>query len=328
MGKHRQLLIACSALCLFVGTAGAQGNVFGNSAPAKPPIESTWLQVVSPPLTPNARSIAPRERDLHPCEKKIATPDSLAVASYAYLSVMVWVDVDQVGYWKLLPKAPTRADTLRARVINIDCGLFSPVGLVLQSGSKFFRLDVGALDKPREFVPSMSSVFVMGNTSLEPAALVDATCEGCVSRIVSSVPFVDSVRKAAESARLEAAAQRSAREDEQRRAAAAMEAAARPAALLRERAAAEIEKLQRAEDDKAERKRASTIRAKGWPASITKAVIARQIKFGMSREQVRMSWGEPDDINRTVIPGHVSEQWIYGSQYVYFTNGAVTAWQD
>lgn len=48
----------------------------------------------------------------------------------------------------------------------------------------------------------------------------------------------------------------------------------------------------------------------------------------MTREQVRFSWGEPDDINRTVIPGRVSEQWVYGSQYVYFTNGAVSAWQD
>jgi hypothetical protein len=325
---HRQLSIVCTAACLLVGTAGGQGSVFGNSTPAKPPIESTWLQVVSPPLTPNPRSIAPRERDLHPCEKKIATPDSVAIGSYAYTSVMVWVDVDQIGYWKPLPTAPTHADTLRARVINIDCGLLSPLALVLQSGSKFFRLDVGAFDRPNTFVPSMSSVFVMGNTSLEPALLLDETCEGCVSRVVSSVPFVDSVRKAAESARLEAAAKRSAREDEQRRAAAAMEAAARPAELLREKAAAEDVKRQRAEDDRAERERASKIRAKGWAASTTKAVIARQIKFGMSREQVRMSWGEPDDIHRTVIPGQVSEQWIYGRQYVYFTNGTVTAWQD
>jgi hypothetical protein len=259
-------------------------------------------------------------------------PDSIAVTSEAHSRVLVWVDVDHIGGWKPLRKVPTLADTLRAKVINVDCGLLSPLALVLQSGSRFFRLDAAAFDNPPDIVPNLSRVFLIGKTSLEPAMLVSETCGGCPTRIVSSVPFVDSVRKAdesaRESARLEAAAKRSGHEDLQRRAAAAAESAARPAGLLRQAAAEEAEKKERAETAKAGKQRAARVRAKGWPASITKAVIARQIKFGMSREQVRMSWGDPEDIHRTVIPGHVSEQWIYGRQYVYFTNGTVSGWQD
>jgi hypothetical protein len=161
---------------------------------------------------------------------------------------------------------------------------------------------------------------------------LDGTCDGCATRISSSILFADSVRKAdsvgREQARLQAAARRSAYEDELRRAAVHADSVGREAARLGESLDAQAEKQQRAENAKAEERRAANIRAKHWPDAITKAVIARRIRFGMSHEQVRLSWGEPDDIHRTVIPGLVSEQWIYGSQYVYFTNGAVSGWQD
>lgn len=49
----------------------------------------------------------------------------------------------------------------------------------------------------------------------------------------------------------------------------------------------------------------------------------------MPRDAVKLSWGEPDDINRTVISYSVHEQWIYRDKvYIYCDNGKVTAWQD
>lgn len=54
------------------------------------------------------------------------------------------------------------------------------------------------------------------------------------------------------------------------------------------------------------------------------------VKVGMTRDQVRKSssWGEPLSINTTIMAGHKSEQWVYGdNQYLYFTNGRLTAIQ-
>lgn len=45
------------------------------------------------------------------------------------------------------------------------------------------------------------------------------------------------------------------------------------------------------------------------------------IKVGMTKELVRAAWGEPEDINKSSS----GEQWVYGNQYLYFTNGVITA---
>lgn len=61
-------------------------------------------------------------------------------------------------------------------------------------------------------------------------------------------------------------------------------------------------------------------------------ILNGRIRIGMSREEVRASWGAPNDINRTVTANNVSEQWVYGSirnrRYAYFDNGLLTAIQD
>ena len=49
----------------------------------------------------------------------------------------------------------------------------------------------------------------------------------------------------------------------------------------------------------------------------------------MTKEQVRLSWGEPKDVKRTVLSGKTTEQWIYGKGWygtirdrnLYFENG-------
>ncbi len=58
-------------------------------------------------------------------------------------------------------------------------------------------------------------------------------------------------------------------------------------------------------------------------------VADKNIQIGMTDKMVLDSWGQPDDINRTVGSWGVHEQWVYGAdQYLYFENGKLTGWQD
>lgn len=52
--------------------------------------------------------------------------------------------------------------------------------------------------------------------------------------------------------------------------------------------------------------------------------------LGMTREEVEASlWGKPDKINRSVSQYSEREQWVYGrGQYLYFTDGILTSFQD
>ncbi len=54
------------------------------------------------------------------------------------------------------------------------------------------------------------------------------------------------------------------------------------------------------------------------------------VKIGMPKKRVieASNWGEPKSINETVTGSGTREQWVYGDgQYLYFTNGRVTAIQ-
>jgi hypothetical protein len=64
-------------------------------------------------------------------------------------------------------------------------------------------------------------------------------------------------------------------------------------------------------------------------------IMEGKIAVGMTDDEVRASWGEPRDINRTVTEYGVREQWVYGSYtyisdntYLYFEDGVLTGWQD
>ena len=55
------------------------------------------------------------------------------------------------------------------------------------------------------------------------------------------------------------------------------------------------------------------------------------IWVGMSKKMCIDSWGEPNDINRSLRKDGVSEQWVYGindPSYIYFENGILTSIQD
>lgn len=58
-------------------------------------------------------------------------------------------------------------------------------------------------------------------------------------------------------------------------------------------------------------------------------MLTRHIKMAIPSAIVAQSWGKPEKINKTVFPGHTSEQWVYGrGSYVYIRNGIVSSWQS
>lgn len=55
------------------------------------------------------------------------------------------------------------------------------------------------------------------------------------------------------------------------------------------------------------------------------------VKIGMTEKQVieKTSWGAPEKVNRTTSASGVREQWVFGGgNYLYFTNGRLTAIQN
>ena len=65
-----------------------------------------------------------------------------------------------------------------------------------------------------------------------------------------------------------------------------------------------------------------------WDRELCGLVAERKIRLGMTREQARAAWGRPERVNRTVFPNRVHEQWVYGSNYLYFVNDILESWQD
>ena len=69
-------------------------------------------------------------------------------------------------------------------------------------------------------------------------------------------------------------------------------------------------------------------RIKQFPIDIQNHIKNHQVKLGMTTEQVELSLGKPNRINRHVGKWGVNEQWVYGYSYLYFENGILTSWQD
>jgi hypothetical protein len=66
-----------------------------------------------------------------------------------------------------------------------------------------------------------------------------------------------------------------------------------------------------------------------YGASNAEIILQGKIRIGMTKNMCRDSWGEPDDINKTITSYGTNEQWVYGYSYVYFDeNGQITAIQN
>ena len=65
-----------------------------------------------------------------------------------------------------------------------------------------------------------------------------------------------------------------------------------------------------------------------WSKKVWDAIANNDVFVGMNKEQVRMSWGEPSDINSTTSKHASSEQWVFGSgSYLYFDGNQLTTIQ-
>jgi len=64
-----------------------------------------------------------------------------------------------------------------------------------------------------------------------------------------------------------------------------------------------------------------------WGEKIITSIKEGKVKIGMSSEQVIVSWGKPNKINKSIGSWGVHEQWIYRGQYLYFENGLLTSLQ-
>ena len=69
---------------------------------------------------------------------------------------------------------------------------------------------------------------------------------------------------------------------------------------------------------------------KEWGDEVVEMVKNGKIRIGMTERQVRVSWGNPSDINTTITQYIKREQWVYTSQssYVYVENGKVVSIQN
>lgn len=70
-----------------------------------------------------------------------------------------------------------------------------------------------------------------------------------------------------------------------------------------------------------------TTLTKKYGAATAQKILAGEIWIGMSDTMARESWGEPEQINRSVGSWGVHEQWVYGDNYVYFEDGVLSSWQ-
>jgi len=86
--------------------------------------------------------------------------------------------------------------------------------------------------------------------------------------------------------------------------------------------------LQKIKENRYRNNRIVKIRKYHLPSDIENLIIEKRIRIGMTKQQVILSWGKPERINRSVGSWGIHEQWIYGRTYVYFENGILTAWQD
>ncbi len=67
----------------------------------------------------------------------------------------------------------------------------------------------------------------------------------------------------------------------------------------------------------------------GWDNDTCNAVGDGSVNVGMSKEQVRASWGRPESINTTTTVQGSREQWVYGiKNYVYFDGNTCTTIQN
>ncbi len=71
-----------------------------------------------------------------------------------------------------------------------------------------------------------------------------------------------------------------------------------------------------------------TVECPGFSPDIYEAAMAGKVRLGMDPCLVRIAWGKPDRVKRTVTADKTSERWLYGDRYVDFEDDVVVARQE
>lgn len=66
----------------------------------------------------------------------------------------------------------------------------------------------------------------------------------------------------------------------------------------------------------------------GWTQAICTSISKQQISLGMTKEQVTLAIGSPDNVNTTTTVNGTRDQWVYGYDYIYFEDGILTSVQQ
>jgi len=91
-------------------------------------------------------------------------------------------------------------------------------------------------------------------------------------------------------------------------------------------------KIFSSEEETKEYARCSKIRNLKISKSAQKDLRERKVWIGVTKEMALLSWGRPDDINKTITTHIVREQWVYQrshykSDYLYFDDGILSGIQ-
>jgi hypothetical protein len=84
-----------------------------------------------------------------------------------------------------------------------------------------------------------------------------------------------------------------------------------------------------AEEEKNKEEQRKAYLIKKYGSTTGENIFAGRVWIGMKDSLAKESWGDPEDINRTVGSWGVREQWVYSNEnYLYFENGVLTSWQN
>jgi hypothetical protein len=281
----------------------------GSGARAQESWKAAFAGVTPSSQPANERHVARLLR----CNRVALIPTKLRLVGGRPIAIRV---LTQEGQWSGV-RSPRMSDVVEATASELMClaGGRAVSGIFASTEGHFFQIRVDGRDSAfKTSSPERASVFaldIMGNWA--PAFLPARPDSGSYSILTFSP--ADSSRRAeaaAVVAKDEAhALARARREVEERRALERRNAEAR-------RQAVEIKNA---------RRRAELL-ARGWSSDLVEGVLRRQVAIGMTTEMVREAWGRPSGINTTTTARGTTEQWVYSSSYVYFTNGAVSAIQQ
>lgn len=62
-----------------------------------------------------------------------------------------------------------------------------------------------------------------------------------------------------------------------------------------------------------------------WGRATCVLIGQHKVRIGMTKEQVRESWGSPKRVNRSVYKFGTREQWVYERDYLYFRDGKLNS---